>query len=63
MPGNAGYLLASKSQPVVVMATMELTGAVVAYMAAGWEGSEGHAPGFPDDGSWVVKHEGLLKAL
>ncbi|KAL5000867.1 Six-hairpin glycosidase-like protein [Aspergillus recurvatus] len=35
----------------------------VAYMAAGWEGSEGHAPGFPDDGSWVVKHEGLLKAL
>ncbi|KAL4985734.1 Six-hairpin glycosidase-like protein [Aspergillus falconensis] len=35
----------------------------VAYMAAGWEGSEGHAPGFPEDGSWVVKHEGLLKAL
>ncbi|KAL6237948.1 hypothetical protein BDW75DRAFT_237822 [Aspergillus navahoensis] len=35
----------------------------VAYMAAGWEGSEGHAPGFPSDGSWVVKHEGLLKAL
>ncbi|KAL4737129.1 Six-hairpin glycosidase-like protein [Aspergillus similis] len=35
----------------------------IAYMAAGWEGSEGHAPGFPDDGSWVVKHEGLLKAL
>ncbi|KAL4906990.1 hypothetical protein BDW74DRAFT_189997 [Aspergillus multicolor] len=35
----------------------------VAYMAAGWEGSEGHAPGFPDNGDWVVKHEGLLKAL
>ncbi|KAL4930268.1 Six-hairpin glycosidase-like protein [Aspergillus undulatus] len=35
----------------------------VAYMAAGWEGSEGHAPGFPKDGSWVVKHEGLRKAL
>ncbi|KAL3470295.1 Six-hairpin glycosidase-like protein [Aspergillus californicus] len=35
----------------------------VAYMAAGWSGSEGHAPGFPRDGSWVVKHEGLLKAL
>ncbi|KAL3462762.1 Six-hairpin glycosidase-like protein [Aspergillus heterothallicus] len=35
----------------------------VAYMAAGWAGSEGHAPGFPNDGSWVVKHEGLMKAL
>ncbi|RDW86081.1 uncharacterized protein DSM5745_02723 [Aspergillus mulundensis] len=35
----------------------------IAYMAAGWEGSEGHAPGFPDDGSWIVRHEGLLKAL
>lgn len=36
---------------------------VVAYMAAGWQGSEGHAPGFPQDGSWIVKHEGLHKAL
>ncbi|KAL5342035.1 Six-hairpin glycosidase-like protein [Aspergillus crustosus] len=35
----------------------------VAYMTAGWDGSEGHAPGFPRDGSWVVKHEGLRKAL
>ncbi|KAL4884937.1 Six-hairpin glycosidase-like protein [Aspergillus karnatakaensis] len=35
----------------------------VAYMSAGWEGSEGQAPGFPQDGSWVVKHEGLRKAL
>ncbi|KAJ0421216.1 Six-hairpin glycosidase-like protein [Aspergillus carlsbadensis] len=35
----------------------------VAYMAAGWAGSDGHAPGFPQDGSWVVKHEGLMKAL
>ncbi|KAL4971958.1 Six-hairpin glycosidase-like protein [Aspergillus desertorum] len=35
----------------------------VAYMAAGWEGCEGHAPGFPNDGSWVIQHEGLLKAL
>ncbi|KAL4799499.1 Six-hairpin glycosidase-like protein [Aspergillus venezuelensis] len=35
----------------------------VAYMAAGWEGSEGHAPGFPNDGSWVVEYEGLRKAL
>ncbi|KAL2808899.1 Six-hairpin glycosidase-like protein [Aspergillus granulosus] len=35
----------------------------VAYMAAGWAGSEGHAPGFPRDGSWVIRHEGLMKAL
>ena len=36
---------------------------LVGYMAAGWAGSEGHAPGFPKDGSWVVRHEGMLKAL
>lgn len=35
----------------------------VSYMIAGWKGSRGNAPGFPDDGSWVVKHEGLLKGL
>jgi hypothetical protein len=34
-----------------------------AMMAAGWEGCSGkHAPGFPDDGSWTVKWEGLRKA-
>ncbi|KAM0329493.1 hypothetical protein ACHAQA_004802 [Verticillium albo-atrum] len=35
----------------------------VAYMAEGWEGSSGDAPGFPKRGGWVVKHEGLRKAL
>ena len=36
----------------------------VAMMAAGWDGCpDKHAPGFPDDGSWVVKWEGLKKAL
>lgn len=35
----------------------------VAMMAAGWDGSPNrNAPGFPDDGSWVVKWEGLKKA-
>jgi len=35
----------------------------VAVMAAGWEGApERNAPGFPDDGTWVVKWEGLVKA-
>ena len=34
-----------------------------AMMAAGWEGGpRGHAPGFPKDGSWTVKWEGLKKA-
>lgn len=35
----------------------------IAMMAAGWDGGpDKHAPGFPDDGSWVVKWEGLKKA-
>jgi hypothetical protein len=35
----------------------------VALMAAGWDGApQKHAPGFPDDGSWVVKWEGLKVA-
>lgn len=35
----------------------------VAMMAAGWDGAEDKpAPGFPDDGSWSVKYEGLMKA-
>ncbi|KAI0181667.1 Six-hairpin glycosidase-like protein [Hypoxylon sp. FL1284] len=34
----------------------------VAYMVAGWNGSDGDTPGFPKDGTWTVKHEGLLKA-
>jgi hypothetical protein len=32
----------------------------IAMMAAGWDGASNiHAPGFPQDGSWVVKYEGL----
>lgn len=35
----------------------------VAMMAAGWDGSPtNNAPGFPNDGSWVVKWEGLKQA-
>jgi hypothetical protein len=33
-----------------------------AMMAAGWDGApDRHAPGFPDDGSWTIRWEGLLK--
>jgi hypothetical protein len=36
----------------------------VAMMAAGWDGAPaGHAPGFPHDGRWVVKWEGLRRGL
>jgi hypothetical protein len=32
----------------------------VALMAGGWKGApRAHAPGFPTDGSWTVRHEGL----
>ncbi len=35
----------------------------VAMMAAGWDGApDKPSPGFPDDGSWVVKWENLKKA-
>ena len=36
----------------------------VAMMAAGWDGAPARVnPGFPDDGSWVVRWEGLRPAL
>ena len=31
----------------------------IAMMCEGWDGSEGSAPGFPDDGSWTVRYEGF----
>lgn len=35
----------------------------VAMMAAGWDGAPtGHAPGFPNDGRWTVRWEGLRPA-
>ena len=36
----------------------------VAMMAAGWDGAPNrNAPGFPDDGRWIVRWEGLHAAL
>jgi hypothetical protein len=36
----------------------------VALMAGGWRGApRTHAPGFPTDGSWSVRHEGLSYGL
>ena len=34
----------------------------VAMMAAGWDAATGPEPGFPEDGSWTVRHEGLQPA-
>jgi len=35
----------------------------VAMMTAGWDGApEKPAPGFPENGSWIIKYEGLKKA-
>lgn len=33
----------------------------VAMMCAGWDGSEGENPGFPKDGTWDVRWEGLAR--
>jgi hypothetical protein len=33
--------------------------AAIAMMAAGWDGAERDNPGFPRDGSWMVRWEGL----
>jgi hypothetical protein len=35
--------------------------AAVAMMAAGWDGNTRDNPGFPKDGKWNVKWEGLRK--
>ena len=34
-----------------------------AMMAGGWDGApDRHAPGFPDNGQWTVRSEGLIRA-
>jgi protein-glucosylgalactosylhydroxylysine glucosidase len=35
----------------------------VGMMTAGWDGSSGENPGFPDDGSWTVHWEGLARYI
>lgn len=35
-----------------------------AFLAAGWDGAPGRAaPGFPDDGTWTVRSDGLARAI
>jgi len=63
-PNNA--VLASGFNPAGSMPYLPATGGLLwatALMAAGWEGGpDKPAPGFPDDGSWGVKWEGLKKS-
>lgn len=33
--------------------------AAVSLMAAGWDGCDADAPGFPGDGGWTIRHEGF----
>jgi len=32
-----------------------------AMMIAGWEGNNSPLPGFPKNGKWQIKHEGMMK--
>ncbi len=54
-----GHNFQANSLPVYLPGNGGLL-AAIAIMCAGWDGGpEKHAPGFPDNGQWVVKWEGL----
>jgi hypothetical protein len=56
---NNGHNYQSDRLPIYLPGNGGLL-AAVAMMAAGWDGApDTHAPGFPKNGKWVVKHEGL----
>ncbi|UFU07198.1 hypothetical protein [Ruania halotolerans] len=35
----------------------------LAMMVKGWDGTDVQTPGFPADGSWVIRHEGLIRSV
>jgi hypothetical protein len=56
---NNGHNYQSERLPLYLPGNGGLLTAI-AMMCAGWEGAPGiHAPGFPVDGQWEVKYEGL----
>jgi hypothetical protein len=57
---NNGHCPQGPRLPVYLPANGSLLSAV-AMMAAGWQGSEEDLPGFPRDGNWKVRWEGLRK--
>jgi hypothetical protein len=57
---NNGHNYQTKTLPVYLPANGGLLTAV-AMMAAGWDGAPSDpAPGFPKNGMWIVKAEGLI---
>jgi hypothetical protein len=54
----SGYTIRRPEQTPMYMPANGGWLSAVAMMAAGWDGSTGHAPGFPKD--WKVRWEGLL---
>jgi hypothetical protein len=54
----SGYTIRRPEQTPMYMPANGGWLSAVAMMAAGWDGSTGHAPGFPKD--WKVRYEGLL---
>jgi hypothetical protein len=53
----SGYTIRRPDQTPMYMPANGGWLSAVAMMAAGWDGSTGHAPGFPKD--WKVRYEGL----
>lgn len=54
----SGYTIRRPEQTPMYMPANGGWLSAVAMMAAGWDGSTGHAPGFP--ANWKVRYEGLL---
>jgi len=54
----SGYTIRRPDQTPMYMPANGGWLSAVAMMAAGWDGSTGHAPGFPKN--WKVRYEGLL---
>ncbi|MCX6144737.1 MAG: hypothetical protein NTZ35_16140 [Ignavibacteriales bacterium] len=60
---NNGHNFQDERLPVYLPGNGALLTAV-AMMAAGWDGAaDARAPGFPKDGNWVVRYEGLRPLL
>ena len=57
--GTAGEKPIRKREIAVYLPANGAFLSAVAMMAAGWDGNTNHAPGFPKDGKWQVRMEGL----
>ena len=63
LPGLNGHVYQRPGLTVYLPGKRGLVALTAALMAAGWDGApKRNAPGFPDDGQWVVRWEGLRVA-